>query len=71
MIGVGYKNTEPSYFCGVGKVCISPPLIRGQPLLLPIKFDGDYGTVGSSKHVLQSKSSIKIQLGSLSKCWLP
>lgn len=29
MIGVGYKNTEPSYFCGVGKVYISLSLIRG------------------------------------------
>lgn len=29
MTGVGYKNTEPSYFCRVGKVYISPSLIRG------------------------------------------
>lgn len=67
MIGVGYENTEPSYFCGVGKVCISPPLIRGQPLLLPIKFDEDYGTVGSSKHC----HVLKYSLVALSKCWLP
>lgn len=44
-----YKNTEPSYFCGVGKVYISLSLICGYPLLA-IKFNQDYRTAGCSKH---------------------